>query len=277
MQILTLQSLDKLKKFVTAHDNFSDLIEMPLDELDETYSLGLHFVELELSVSEDQFPELIVDNPDNDIVVTDVQNAPHFYHALNCMTPAHATDERIWTTLSLTVYRSYVLSRWRDNNSQCPTDGKSLRTWIVNHWLCGSSNRSKFRDNAVSRLWWMGKVCYSVEGWKPEEVAQMVITNTDYRQQLLDRTSSFAASGVTKAILELSRELESDGRALSRQAFRKVMSEVNYFAGRSNLAAMTDKQLIQLLGPLFRNQGGDGGPPAQGPAGGIIGRFFRRS
>ena len=65
MQILTLESLDKLKNFVTTHDNFSDLIELPLDELDETFSLGLHFVELELSVSEDQFPELIVDNPES--------------------------------------------------------------------------------------------------------------------------------------------------------------------------------------------------------------------
>jgi hypothetical protein len=78
-----------------------------------------------------------------------------------------------------------------------------------------------------------------------------MITSTDYRQQLLDRTTSFTAIGVAKAILEISLVLKSQEKTLSRIQFRSVMKEVNFVAGRANLATLSDRQLIEIFQPIF--------------------------
>ena len=100
----------------------------------------------------------------------------------------------------------------------------------------------------------MGKVACSIPGWTAAEVAETMITNTDYRQQLLDRTTSFTATGVAKAVLEISREFVKSNRELSREGFRSVMMEINFEAGKSNLAVLSDRQLIDRFRPIFESQ-----------------------
>ena len=100
----------------------------------------------------------------------------------------------------------------------------------------------------------MGKVSHGIPGWTPAEVAETMITNTDYRQQVLDRPSSFTATGVAKALLELRREFVKSNNELSRAEFRNVMRAINFEAGKSNLAVLSDRQLIDLFRPMFAAQ-----------------------
>mgnify|MGYP000283032520 CR=1 FL=1 len=81
-----------------------------------------------------------------------------------------------------------------------------------------------------------------------------VQNDTLCRQQLLDRISSFTATGVAKAVLELSREIDRSGETLTRQEFRHVMKELNFVAGKSNLAVLSQRQLIGLFRPIFDRQ-----------------------
>jgi hypothetical protein len=251
MQVLTLESLDNLRKFVREDADFMKLISASLEELEG--EVNLQFVDLQLPALEGEWPNLSVavdEESSAALAATDVSNAPAFYNALSGLAPAHATDERIWATLALDRYSDYTKQRWQ----LVPKTDEKARNWILAHWLCGASNRSKFRDNSISRLWWMGKVACSIPGWTPAEVAETMITNTDYRQQLLDRTTSFTATGVAKAVLEISREFVKANKELSREEFRSVMMEINFQAGKSNLAVLSDLQLIDLFRPMFEAQ-----------------------
>ena len=249
MNVLTLESLDKLRDFVTDSPDFRGHISTSLEDLE--LELGLAFVQLDLGPLEEDLPELVMDEvAPKDLSSTDVKNAPNFFESLSHLSPAHATDERIWTTLALGHYAEYTKYRWQS----VPKIDKRARNWITAHWLCGAGNRSKFRDNAISRLWWMGKIACSIPGWTSQEVAEVMITNTDYRQQLLDRTSSFTATGVAKAVLELSSEIKKSGKELTRDGFREVMMEINFVAGKSNLAVLSSRQLIELFKPIFERQ-----------------------
>ena len=253
MQVLTLESLDNLRKFVREDAGLLELRSASLEELEG--EVDLQFVDLQLPALEGEWPNLSVDVDVEEaspaaLAATDVANAPAFYNALSELSPAHATDERIWATLALDRYAGYTKQRWQP----VPKTDEKARNWILAHWLCGTSNRSKFRDNSISRLWWMGKVASSIPGWTPAEVAEIMITNTDYRQQLLDRTTSFTATGVAKAVLEISREFVKANKTLSREEFRSVMMEINFQAGKSNLAVLSDLQLIALFRPIFEAQ-----------------------
>lgn len=251
MQVLTLESLDGLRKFVREDSGYMGLITQPFEEL--AIDLNLSFVDLQLPVLEQELPDLHVEVNDQSLdarAATDVRNAPFFYTALSELTPAHATDERIWTTLTLNRYSSYTKHRWQ----LIPKTDEKDRNYILAHWLCGADSRSKFRNNSIARLWWMGKVCHSIPGWTAAEVAETMIENTDYRQQVMDRTTSFSATGVAKAVLEISREFVKSNKELPREKFRNVMREINFEAGKSNLAVLSDRQLIDLFRPIFEAQ-----------------------
>lgn len=246
MNVLTLESLDKLRDFVRGDPDFRELMSCTMTDL--AADLNLTFVDLEIESLNRELPELeLREVLPQSLATTDVENAPNFFEALSDLSPAHATDERIWATLAIGVYSEYTSYRWQ----LIPEDEEKARNWVTAHWLCGAANRSKFRDNAISRLWWMGKIAHSIPGWTPKEVSEVMITNTDYRQQLLDRTSSFTATGVAKAVLELSREIEKSGTPLTRDEFRQVMKEINFVAGKSNLAVLSPRQLIDLFQPIF--------------------------
>ena len=179
MQVLTLESLDNLRKFVRDAPDFMRLTSAPLTELED--EVDLSFVDLQLPALDGEWPALSVDVEEvssKTLAATDVANAPAFFSALSALAPAHATDERIWATLALDRYSDYTKQRWQ----LVPKSDDKARNWILAHWLCGASNRAKFRDNSISRLWWMGKVACSIPGWTPAEVADVMITNTDYRQ-----------------------------------------------------------------------------------------------
>ena len=251
MQVLTLESLDVLRKFVREDSDYMRLVIHPFEELVD--HLNLSFVDLQLAVLQQELPDLdvaVTEKTPEALAATDVGNAPFFYKALSELTPAHATDERIWATLALDRYSGYTRQRWQ----LLPKTEQKARNWILAHWLCGAANRSKFRDNSISRLWWMGKVSHGIPGWTPAEVAETMITNTDYRQQVLDRPSSFTATGVAKALLELRREFVKSNNELSRAEFRNVMRAINFEAGKSNLAVLSDRQLIDLFRPMFAAQ-----------------------
>ena len=251
MKVLTLESLDNLRMFVREDTGFMKLTSASLDELEG--ELSLSFVELQIPALDGEWPALLVEVEDvtpKTLAATDVANAPAFYDSLSELAPAHATDERIWATLALDRYSDYTRQRWQ----LVPEADEKARNWILAHWLCGASNRSRFRDNSISRLWWMGRVACSISGWMPAEVAETMIARTDYRQQLLDRTTSFTATGVAKAVLEISREFDKSDKELSREEFRNVMMEINFEAGKSNLAVLSDRQLIHLFRPIFESQ-----------------------
>ena len=165
---------------------------------------------------------------------------------LSELTPAQATDERLWATLCFSEFRDYVGERWRFRSA----DGTKLQNHISNHWFA-SGVRGRMRDNGISRLWWMGYTAKSIPEFSLEKVFDILFFNSDYRSNLLERNSTANAVNVTTAILKITDEAYTSGTLFKRSSFRNFMSKVDTLGGRSNLASMDVASLVKVLKPIY--------------------------
>ena len=240
LQVINTQSLQKLRLAVLANP---DIIEMKFDDLVEKLSLTLvpsayefdETISLELPVGFSQAEN------------KDAINCALMLKALPSLSPANATDDRLWVTLSFGPYSDYVQKRWPFRVSE----ESKLTNHVINHWFA-KGPRGRMRDNGVSRLWWMGYIASKVPDMSMNSVFDLLFANSDYRSSLLERTGSSNALSVLVAVLKISNEFFTQGIVYEREKFREFMRQVNFLGGRRNLAAMSHKDLIDLFRPLYR-------------------------
>jgi len=241
-EVLTLESLDKISKFLKEDDSFS---RVALEFSSIESELDLAYIPVDYEITPD-FSDIVFPSDDCDELQSDSANILIVYNALKPLGAAHATDERLWATLALKHLSDYTLARW-----PLPKDEDKVAKHISRHWMCKSGVRSRTRDNSISRLWWMGRVVHLLDGWQSDEVVSILFNNSDYRANILARSSSVSASNVVSAILAITKEAFEKGISFERNRFREFMKQVNYHAGRTNLAALSEEQLISLLKPIY--------------------------
>lgn len=240
LEVFTLESLDKLSTYCKEHPSCTRIIES-FNEIES--ELKLTYAPVDYLVTDDALPELV--GSIRDSLASDKKNVPLLFNALNRMTAAHATDERLWSTLAIKYFSEYCKARW-----PLPK-GEKIGGHIISHWLCQSSNRSRTRNNAISRLWWMGFMIAQLEGWQQKQVVEVLFNNSDYRAQIIERNSSSSAPIVISTILAITSEAFLKELPYNREAFREFMKQVNFYAARTNLAALDQPQLIAIFRPLY--------------------------
>ena len=241
-EVLTLESLDKISLFLRENDDYS---RVALDFASIESELDLAYVPVAYEIAP-EFSDIVFPSDDCDELESDKANVSVVYNALKPLGAAHATDERLWATLALKHLSDYTLARW-----PLPKDEDKVANHISLHWMCKSGVRSRARDNSISRLWWMGRLVHLLDGWQSDEVVSILFNNSDYRASIVERSSSVSASNVVSAILAITKEAFEKGISFERNRFREFMKQVNYHAGRTNLAALSEEQLICLLKPIY--------------------------
>ena len=267
LDVLTLESLDKLFHWSKTHPGDS-AIAHSFESLEE--ELSLQYVPLAYSL-EPNFEGLVIPGKEkNEDLESDKVNVSVVYAGLSGLSPAQATDERLWATLALKHLSEYTLARW-----PLPSEESKISNHITSHWLCKSGVRSRARDNSISRLWWMGRIVHLMDGWQSEEVVSILFNNSDYRASIVERSSSSSSPAVVSAILSITKEAFANGIAFKRSSFREFMKEVNFLAGRANLAAIPEIDLINLLRPVYQkcySEPVKETPPKRGMLDKLIGR-----
>lgn len=242
-EVLSAESLDKMFSFIF-EGRALERIYQDFDNLKE--ELGLTLVPTTY-IHLGALPPLVLPNDSAESrTATDVENILIVRSAMANLKPAHATDPRLWATLSLTHWSEYVSKRW-----PAPSGAQKLKRHLASHWLCKPGMRSRMRENAIARLWWMGHLASQIEGWSVEEVSSLLLSNSDYRQQLLDRSTSVTMIPVFTAILTLTKEANMHANGYDRPGFRLFMEQVNYIAMRTNLGCLNHHQVTSMLRPVF--------------------------
>jgi len=178
----------------------------------------------------------------------DAENCKLILQILPELTPAQATDERLWVTLCFSEFKDYVLERWPFRASE----ESKHQNHISNHWFANGV-RGRIRNNGISRLWWMGFTAKNIPEFSQDKVFDILFFNSDYRQSLLDRNSTANAINVTTAILKITDEAYALGNTFKRSSFRNFMMKVDTLGGRSNLASMDLNSLIKVLKPIYED------------------------
>ena len=180
--------------------------------------------------------------------VQDPQNAIRFYGALRDLKPKDAADERFWTYLCHGECAAYIRERWLHDR---PTENDNAVRKVINHFFA-NGNRALIRDNALSRLWWLGHIAHDVAPDDPPLFLQILMHRQDIRSALIERPSVSMNPEILRAIYAVMLDRwQRDGRRsklFERDVFRDWMIRLNRRGGVMLLDALPPDALGELLG-----------------------------
>lgn len=209
----------------------------PLVEID------LQHVQVELNNSKKHNPSL------------EAMNCQAVYEAFGSLTPAMATDERIWFSLATDKFREYSFNRWL---SDLADDAKPTK--IRNH-LFASSPRNRFRDHAIARLWWIAHYCDRVVGGVDGQKALDILNlRRRYAGDFLDRTGISSSPGLARAIMRVAHSyrdhLADGGDSEATVKFREIMKEIDLSVGRKALPYPEAEDFEEIVLRRFQSKFG---------------------
>lgn len=231
MKILNVESLDRLR---------IHLLENPMDILLDYEALSeklkLSFVNLELDLNLQELEPLIGTRKQE--VSEELPNVMKVRVSFGKVSPLVALDERFWVSITLSHYKEYFLDRWFDKEAE-----PEVATRILDNHLFAASSRRFIRDQAVSRLWWAGKVASDLEGVSLNSALEVMFWNSDLLSQITSRPSTASSSAVTGAVIQYMLDFKKSGKSFDRKRFRRLMAELDLLMGRSLLFALSQQAL----------------------------------
>ena len=118
---------------------------------------------------------------------------------------------------------------------------------VHNHYFA-TGNRGIIRDNAISRLWWLGKIAFDADPDDPRHFLTILLHRQDVRSALIERPSVSLNPGVLRRIYAVMREYwDGDRELFKRDAFRNWMTGLNRRGVVVMLDALPEDALDELL------------------------------
>lgn len=225
LQIPTSEMLRLLRLRINDHKLFYD------NDLGQLATiLGIPLIEIELKNDLKAITGSSTHNAE-----LEIQNSKIVFESLRNLSPAMATDERIWFALAMSHYKDYAFKRWMKGLSE---DNRPAA--IKNH-LFASSPRNRFRDHAIARLWWMANYADRIIGEADAEKALLVLNlKRRYAGDFLDRTGISSSPGLARAIIRVAydfrEKLGDGGQNDATDNFRTIMKDIDLMVGRKALA-----------------------------------------
>jgi hypothetical protein len=153
----------------------------------------------------------------------EVTNSLLVWKALHGLSPALATEERIWVRLAHLNCLEFCRKRWLRAQDQ-----DSLIREIGAHLFAATQTAIR-DDNGVSRLWWNAYIARLAMPDDPEKALRTILKKADFRSNFVERTRTVSrsalAAGIIRAMLSESWVTESESN------FRSFMKAVNKFGG----------------------------------------------
>lgn len=152
---------------------------------------------------------------------TDVENIKRIYKYMSALSESQASDERIWSAYTLSVFADYMRYRW-------PAESE---TAMMNHYFFSySPKRSLFR-NGIARLWWIGHLTYDASREDNKfALTEYVCSKQDHINLLLD--INFGNNpNIVRAVVKALMDSETEGIAVDREVVRKASEYINILGG----------------------------------------------
>lgn len=128
-------------------------------------------------------PQVSLDMSNNLPDKTDPSNVQAVYNAFRFLSDSQASDERLWSALCLGPFWTYVQYRWKVRKNH------SIEN-ILQHYFFGFGARRSLTRNAMSRLWWTGRLTYDKTASDPYHLTRFVTQNARFIVDILERNTS---------------------------------------------------------------------------------------
>ncbi|MFC4102211.1 DUF6339 family protein [Paenibacillus xanthanilyticus] len=185
----------------------------------------------------------------------DLENVRTLYGALKHLTPAEASNERLWAFLTHSTFWDYMRSRWpvelKDDDEE--EDGpdpeqskkKSSPSKRVETRYFLSGQKAPVR-NGLARLWWFGYMTYDESLANPWELTDILLHNSDLTLNLAERNFS-RNTEFTRTILDTLAKIKKENPSFyNRDRFRDLMKHFNY-AGGMAIVDLLDSAAIEKV------------------------------
>jgi hypothetical protein len=171
----------------------------------------------------------------------EIENSLIVFNSFSGMTPALATEERLWTRLCHVECLEFARARWLRNTTETSS---SVRTHLFAPGLAGSRD-----DNAIGRLWWNGYVASIACPGDTKLGLRTLLSRANIRLQVIDRADTAfrrpLVQGIARIIIR-ERWFADDDKAISH-----FMYEVNKRSGGVVFEAFTSVGIDDHLKNCF--------------------------
>lgn len=162
-----------------------------------------------------------LDMSQDDPFLTEYENVRRVYTHLKFLPDSQASDERIWAGLCMGPFYDYVRYRWKiDETSSAKT--------IEQHFFFGYGARRSLTRNALSRLWWIGRLTYDNE--REYELTKFVCENADNIMHILERNTSNNPD-IVKAFISAVIDAKSTGKQIDTNDIGELSKYLNLLGG----------------------------------------------
>jgi hypothetical protein len=219
---LSENKLTELREKV--HQNYDRYIQGDFRDLAEDNGWS---IELGLKVDLDQLNAL---DPSRG-AASEIKNAMLLWQTFRGLSPALATEERIWVRLTHLECLEFSRKRWLDGSS------KEANWKLISKHFFASTQTGIRDDNAVSRLWWAAYIAFLAMPDNHETALATILSKADIRSNLVERSRTGSRPVLAAAII---RAMIADRRiAQTEDGFRKFMRVMNRRGGGEMFEVMS--------------------------------------
>ena len=140
------------------------------------------------------------------------------YEDLKDLSIEEAHDVRLWSFLSLYVYRGYCINRYKKGR-------EGNKKTILTRFFTIGDNYLTFTRNYISGLYWTAKKTYDNNLDDPYYYTKLIYSNTQLTQDLMERFDFLKDKNFIQAFLDLSDDLLKKSSGVTTQ-YSRLMSSV---------------------------------------------------
>ncbi|MDY6286649.1 MAG: DUF6339 family protein [Lachnospiraceae bacterium] len=166
---------------------------------------------------------------------SDADNVQTLYWKLRFISNAQASDERLWAGLALGPFWKYVQDRWDVKNS-------CTKSNILQHYFFAFGPRRSLTRNAISRLWWTGRLTHDPKTQDPWELTRFVCRYSRFIVDILERSMSNNPA-VIRPFIRAVMDAEKEGIGISTQRIRDLAKYLDELGGVYILDCLPEREI----------------------------------
>lgn len=184
-------------------------------------------------------PDFALDMSEEKPFMTEAENVKRVYGNLRFLSDSQASDERLWAGLCLGPFWKYVKYRWE-------IDKKCTVSNVQQHFMFGFGARRSLTRNAISRLWWIGRLTYDETRTDPWELTRFVCENADYIMHILERNTSNNPT-IIRSFLSAIIDARKNGLQIDTNIVGDLAKYLNLLGGIYILDCLPEKKIYDKI------------------------------
>ena len=190
-------------------------------------------------------------NPDMN--VSDRKNVEIIYEAMKDLSPANASDERLWSGILFGQLWDFV--QYRRADALASGDERE----ILNSFLFMRGTKRSCFMNCLSRLWWTGYLLYDKSNADHYAAIDLMCETAYASNIILFSSNNFVSNkDIALGVLDCIAERKAKGEKIGRYHFVEANKYLNCIGGVSLLDTITRKEAKNLvharLDKVYQNQ-----------------------